>query len=208
MTDPIDRTGLRPRFWETTPLSRMTRREWEALCDGCGKCCLNKLEDDETGEVALTRVACRLFDDTTCRCAQPPASLRTHRTALPRPGGPLGLFATAFESPMLGSVPARTTEGGRVLAVQQLNNHEVLRWVARRGGHRAALTVHTLLYCTVYCTVLYSGTGTVYCGLTVGAPGRERGSLTEELTHTRSPRVARRGESESRLSWRISGPES
>ncbi|MEI4231963.1 YcgN family cysteine cluster protein [Roseovarius sp. D22-M7] len=68
--DPIDRTGLRPRFWETTPLNRMTVREWEALCDGCGKCCLNKLEDEDTGEVALTRVACRLFDDTTCRCGQ------------------------------------------------------------------------------------------------------------------------------------------
>lgn len=70
MTDPIDRSGLTPRYWETKPLSRMTRAEWEALCDGCGKCCLNKLEDDETGEVALTSVACRLFDDTTCRCAQ------------------------------------------------------------------------------------------------------------------------------------------
>ncbi|GAB4283931.1 MAG: YcgN family cysteine cluster protein [Roseovarius sp.] len=67
--DPIDRSGLRPRYWETVPLARMTRREWEALCDGCGKCCLNKLEDEETGEVVLTRVACRLFDDTTCRCA-------------------------------------------------------------------------------------------------------------------------------------------
>lgn len=68
--DPIDRAGLRPRYWETTPLDRMTRAEWEALCDGCGKCCLNKLEDEETGEVALTRVACRLFDDATCRCGQ------------------------------------------------------------------------------------------------------------------------------------------
>ena len=66
--DPIDRTGLRPRYWETTPLDRMTRAEWEALCDGCGKCCLNKLEDEETGEVALTRVACRLLDDESCRC--------------------------------------------------------------------------------------------------------------------------------------------
>ena len=66
--DPIDRSGLRPRYWETTPLDRMSNAEWEALCDGCGKCCLNKLEDEETGEVALTRVACRLFDDTTCRC--------------------------------------------------------------------------------------------------------------------------------------------
>ena len=67
--DPIDRTGLRPRFWERVPMDRMSAREWEALCDGCGKCCLNKLEDEETGEVALTRVACRLLDDQTCRCA-------------------------------------------------------------------------------------------------------------------------------------------
>ncbi|WP_322864990.1 YcgN family cysteine cluster protein [Aquicoccus sp. G2-2] len=67
--DPINRTGLRPRFWETTPLNKMSRPEWEALCDGCGKCCLNKLEDEDTGEVELTCVACRLFDDETCRCA-------------------------------------------------------------------------------------------------------------------------------------------
>lgn len=60
---------LRPRFWETVPLSKMTSEEWEALCDGCGKCCLNKLEYEDTGEVAYTRVACRLFDDGTCRCS-------------------------------------------------------------------------------------------------------------------------------------------
>lgn len=70
MTDPIDRSGLAPRFWETKPLKAMSPREWEALCDGCGKCCLNKLEDEDTGQVELTCVACRLFDDTTCRCAQ------------------------------------------------------------------------------------------------------------------------------------------
>lgn len=70
MSDPIDRTGLRPRFWEDTPLTRMTRQEWEALCDGCGKCCMNKLEDEDTGEVEMTRVACRLFDDSTCQCGQ------------------------------------------------------------------------------------------------------------------------------------------
>lgn len=70
MSAAIDRRGLRPRFWETTPLSRMTQAEWEALCDGCGKCCLNKLEDEETSEVVLTRVACRLFDDATCLCSK------------------------------------------------------------------------------------------------------------------------------------------
>ncbi len=61
--------ALRPRFWETVPLKKMTAPEWEALCDGCGKCCLNKLEDADTGEVWFTRIACRLFDNATCRCA-------------------------------------------------------------------------------------------------------------------------------------------
>jgi len=59
---------LRPRFWETIPLRQMTPEEWEAVCDGCGKCCLNKLEDADTGEVFFTNIACRLFDDSTCRC--------------------------------------------------------------------------------------------------------------------------------------------
>ncbi|WP_114967091.1 YcgN family cysteine cluster protein [Alkalilacustris brevis] len=66
--DPRDR--LRPEFWRNVPMARMTRAEWEALCDGCGKCCLNKLEDEDTGEVAFTRVACRLLDGETCRCGQ------------------------------------------------------------------------------------------------------------------------------------------
>ena len=67
-SDPIRRDGLRPRFWELS-LARLDPAEWEALCDGCGKCCLNKLEDETTGAVALTRIACRLFDDATCRCS-------------------------------------------------------------------------------------------------------------------------------------------
>lgn len=69
MTNQIDRDGLAPQFWEKKPLKKLSPREWEALCDGCGKCCLNKLEDEDTGEVALTRVACRLLDDQSCQCA-------------------------------------------------------------------------------------------------------------------------------------------
>lgn len=61
--------SLRPRFWERVPLDKMTPAEWEALCDGCGKCCLNKLEDADTGEVWFTRIACRLFDDASCQCS-------------------------------------------------------------------------------------------------------------------------------------------
>ena len=69
-TDPINRSGLAARFWERKRMEQMSDAEWEALCDGCGKCCLNKLEDESSGEVVLTNVACRLLDDQSCRCAQ------------------------------------------------------------------------------------------------------------------------------------------
>ena len=59
---------LRERFWEL-PLADLSRAEWEALCDGCGKCCLHKIEDADTGEIEDTNVACKLLDCTTAQCS-------------------------------------------------------------------------------------------------------------------------------------------
>ncbi len=55
-------------FWETTALADMSGEQWEALCDGCARCCLHKLQDRETGQIYVTMVACRLLDRQTCRC--------------------------------------------------------------------------------------------------------------------------------------------
>ncbi|HWU74422.1 MAG TPA: YcgN family cysteine cluster protein [Sphingomonas sp.] len=56
------------RFWETKTLAELDRGQWEALCDGCGKCCIHKLEDDETGELYPTNVACRMLDRRSGQC--------------------------------------------------------------------------------------------------------------------------------------------
>lgn len=55
-------------FWETTPIDALTPAQWESLCDGCGKCCLEKFEEEETGAIVYSRVACILLDLDTCRC--------------------------------------------------------------------------------------------------------------------------------------------
>nr|WP_202388891.1 YcgN family cysteine cluster protein [Pelagerythrobacter marinus] len=59
---------MRDRFWEL-PLADLSREEWESLCDGCGRCCLHKIEDADSGEIADTNVACKLLDTDTARCS-------------------------------------------------------------------------------------------------------------------------------------------
>lgn len=63
-----DKAQLPEPFWRTKTLDEMTRAEWESLCDGCGRCCLVKLEDEDTGRIHATDIGCRLFDAGTCRC--------------------------------------------------------------------------------------------------------------------------------------------
>ena len=80
---------MRDRYWESTALADMTEQEWEALCDGCGRCCVIKLEDEDTGELHYTDVACRYLDCERCRCtsyqsrsAKVPDCLRVTQTFL------------------------------------------------------------------------------------------------------------------------------
>ncbi|MFV0294998.1 MAG: YcgN family cysteine cluster protein [Hyphomicrobiaceae bacterium] len=60
--------GENMSFWEAKTLEELSTAEWEALCDGCGRCCLNKLEDEDNGDIHLTRLSCRLLDLGSCQC--------------------------------------------------------------------------------------------------------------------------------------------
>lgn len=57
-------------FWQTVPLAEMTQSQWEAICDGCAKCCLVKLQDEDTDEIVFTDIVCNLLDQESCRCTQ------------------------------------------------------------------------------------------------------------------------------------------
>lgn len=98
-------------FWEDKPLAAMSPEEWESLCDGCGRCCLAKLEDVDTGEIHYTDIACRLLDTDTCRCTRYP-----ERTDLV----PDCVELAADDAEVLGWMPLtcayRTLHEGRPLA--------------------------------------------------------------------------------------------
>ena len=55
-------------FWKSTPLTEMSKEQWESLCDGCGKCCCIRLEDEDNGAIYITDVVCKLFDSQSCQC--------------------------------------------------------------------------------------------------------------------------------------------
>lgn len=97
--EPADAERHQPtprRFWER-PLESLDRGEWEALCDGCGKCCLHKIEDEDTGEFYGTNVACTLLDLTTARCRD----YRNRRATVPD-----CMQLTARRAATLGWLPA------------------------------------------------------------------------------------------------------
>ncbi len=79
----IGYTERMERFWETVPLAEMTAEQWEALCDGCGKCCLEKLEEEGSGRIHYTNVACELLDRSTGRCQHYGARFHLMPSCLP-----------------------------------------------------------------------------------------------------------------------------
>jgi uncharacterized cysteine cluster protein YcgN (CxxCxxCC family) len=84
-------------FWQIKTLDQMTADEWEALCDGCGLCCLVKIEDEDHGDVYNTSVACRQLDIESCRC-------RDYENRLL--DVPMCIQVTVDNLPQLGWLPA------------------------------------------------------------------------------------------------------
>lgn len=126
-------TDTRP-FWETTALTEMTPAQWDALCDGCARCCLHKLEDRESGQVYFTMVACRLLDRQTCRC-------RDYRRRVARVSGCLVLSAECIHT--LDWLPA-TCAYRKLLAGEPLAWWHPLVSGTPATVHRAGVSVRGL----------------------------------------------------------------
>ena len=118
-------------FWQRKKLNEMSQAEWESLCDGCGQCCLQKLEDEETGDVFNTEMVCRFMNQDTCRCTVYPERLKKV------PGCTVLTPETVADYPWLPATCAyRTLAEGRPLA----------DWHPLRSGdpesvHRAGVSV-------------------------------------------------------------------
>lgn len=119
-------------FWRVKRLEELDADEWEALCDGCGRCCLHKLEDPDTGWVDFTRVACRLLDTETCRCVD-----YTHRHQ--RVADCVRLDAESIDE--LGWLPA-TCAYRRLAEGRDLARWHPLVSGDRRTVARAGISVH------------------------------------------------------------------
>jgi uncharacterized cysteine cluster protein YcgN (CxxCxxCC family) len=90
-------------FWKTMTLAQMSREQWESLCDGCGRCCLQKFQDGKTGKVTYTWVSCYLLDVQACGCVD-----YGNRTSLV----PDCLVLTAEQIPRLRWLPEPVLTGG------------------------------------------------------------------------------------------------
>ena len=145
---------LRTEFWKTYPLDELNSAEWEALCDGCGLCCLIKLEDEDSNEVAYTKVACKLLDCQTARCSDykqrfkfvpdciqlTPAKLATIHWLPPscayrrlKEGKNLPTWHYLNTGSHDSIIKARKSAAGRCISENKINEEEiedyVVRWV-------------------------------------------------------------------------------
>jgi uncharacterized cysteine cluster protein YcgN (CxxCxxCC family) len=120
-----------PPFWKTTALERMSRQQWESLCDGCGRCCLQKFQDGKTGKVSFTWVSCYLLDVQTCRCSD-----YGHRTTLV----PDCLVLTPQQIPRLRWLP-RTCAYRRLSEGKDLDAWHPLVSGDLKSVHRAGISV-------------------------------------------------------------------
>jgi uncharacterized cysteine cluster protein YcgN (CxxCxxCC family) len=127
-------------FWKTMALKQMSRSQWESLCDGCGRCCLQKFQDGKTGKVTYTWVSCYLLDTRACRCSD-----YGNRTTLV----PDCLVLTPQQIPRLRWLP-RTCAYRRLSEGKDLDDWHPLVTGDPDSVHRAGISVRDKAICEVY----------------------------------------------------------